>query len=104
MQLHIKRFRYEDNRLVKLTNRVVYPHKLTLPGTSDTYLLYGVVVHYGSGVGGHYVSYVRANGKWYYCDDSKVTLAEKEAEIDTNAYLLFYHKADFSPSLVCLSF
>ena len=102
--MHVKRFRYEDNRLVKLTNRVIYPHKLTLPGTSTTYLLYGVVVHYGSGVGGHYVSYVRANGKWYYCDDSKVTLAEKGAEIDTNAYLLFYHTADFAPSLVCLSF
>ena len=55
-------------------------------------------------MGGHYVSYVRANGKWYYCDDSKVVLADKDAEIDTNAYILFYHKASFEPSLICLSF
>ena len=103
-QLHLKRFRYEDNRLIKLTNRVVYPEQLNLPGTNQTYKLYGVVVHYGSGVGGHYISYVCVNRKWYCCDDSKVTLAKPGEEIDTNAYLLFYHKIDFEPSLICLSF
>ena len=89
---------------MKLTNRVVYPQQLALPGTREVYELYGVVVHFGSGVGGHYISYVRVGGKWYCCDDSKVTLSSPGAEIDTNAYLLFYSKKDFSPSLMCLNF
>ena len=75
-----------------------------MPGSQEVYLLYGVVVHYGSGKGGHYVSYVKVNSKWYYCDDSRVTLADPEAEIDTNAYILFYHKASFETSLICLGF
>lgn len=90
--------------LLKLTNNVVYPHQLTLPGTTEKYELYGSVVHIGSGVGGHYISYVKVAQKWYRCDDSKVTLASAGQEIDPNAYLLFYKKVDFEPSLICLSF
>ena len=78
-----------------MTNNVDYPARLKLPGTNEVYQLYGVVVHLGSGVGGHYISYVRVNGKWYYCDDTKVTLAESGSHINNNAYLLFYHKIDF---------
>lgn len=35
IQLHLKRFTYEDNMLVKLTNSVIYPETLELP--SQTY-------------------------------------------------------------------
>jgi ubiquitin carboxyl-terminal hydrolase 8 len=77
---------------------------LTLPGTNDQYELFGVAVHLGSGVGGHYISYVKVNKKWYLCDDTKVRLAAHRQHIDNNAYLLFYHKIDFEPSLICLSF
>ena len=89
---------------MKLTNNVVYPPVLKLPGTNDTYELFGVVSHFGNGVGGHYTSFVKVNQKWYNCDDTKVTSAFQGQHIDTNAYLLFYHKTDFEPSLVCLSF
>lgn len=58
----------------------------------------------GNGVGGHYISYVRVGHKWYRCDDSKVTLAEPGQEIDRNAYMLFYKKTNFEPSLMTLSF
>ena len=62
------------------------------------------MVHIGSGVGGHYISYVQVKGRWYRCDDSKVMLASPGQHIDPNAYLLFYRKVNFEPSLICLSF
>lgn len=41
----------------------------------ERYELYGVVAHYGSGVGGHYISFVKVSNKWYKCDDNKVTFS-----------------------------
>ena len=52
-------------------------------------------MHIGSGVGGHYISFVQVKGRWYKCDDSKVSLAGPNMHIDPNAYLLFYKKIDF---------
>lgn len=55
-----------------------------------------MVSHIGSGVGGHYISFVKVGNKWYKCDDSKVTLLESSTRLmDSNAYLLFYRKIDF---------
>jgi ubiquitin C-terminal hydrolase len=58
-----------------LNNNLVYPEKLTLPVSKEKYELYGTVVHFGSGVGGHYYSYVKVEHLWYKCDDEKVSLA-----------------------------
>jgi ubiquitin C-terminal hydrolase len=55
-------------------------------------------------VGGHYISFVRVAGKWYKCDDNRVTFAGNGQHIDPNAYLLFYKRKDFEPSLMTLSF
>jgi ubiquitin C-terminal hydrolase len=63
-----------------------------------------VASHIGSGVGGHYISFVRVAGKWYKCDDNRVTFAGNGQHIDPNAYLLFYKRKDFEPSLMTLSF
>lgn len=54
--------------------------------------------------GGHYFSYVRADKKWYKCSDDKVEEADAKRVVDPNAYLLFYQKTDFAPSLMCLAF
>jgi ubiquitin C-terminal hydrolase len=91
--------------LVKLNNSVIYPEVLELPsGRKEKYELYGVVSHIGSGVGGHYISFVKVSSKWYKCDDSRVTFSNPSQHIDPNAYLLFYKKIDFEPSLIALSF
>ena len=84
--------------LVKLMNNVVYPEALVLRNDKngkEEYELYGVVCHIGNGVGGHYISFVKVNAKWYRCDDHKVTLATPNQHIDPNAYVLFYKKLDF---------
>ncbi len=80
--------------LVKLNTAVEYPEQLRLSAEED-YELYGVVSHYGSGVGGHYVAYVRVAQRWYRCDDSRVGFAADRQFIDSNAYLLFYRKKGF---------
>jgi hypothetical protein len=63
-----------------------------LPGRC-TYDLFGVVSHRGDLSAGHYVSYVRAGGAWYKCDDAWVLLADGEAEVGRcQAYMLFYQR------------
>lgn len=90
--------------LVKLTNNVEYGPRLSLPNSEEEYELYGVIVHFGSGVGGHYIAYVRVKNRWYKCDDAQVSLCKPGDEFDTNAYILFYKKVNFEPSLMTLSF
>ena len=51
------------------------------------YELIGVVNHYGTLTFGHYTSYIKRDGEWYYCDDSSVKKGRVSGD---NAYLLFY--------------
>ena len=74
IQLHFKRFRYDESCLVKLMNSIDYQTELIAGG--HKYLLYGVIVHNGSGISGHYYCYVFHQGKWFKCNDEKVTPAE----------------------------
>ena len=47
-----------------------------------SYLLDYFIVHEGELYSGHYISYIRINGKWYECNDDQVRrLSEKEALI-----------------------
>jgi ubiquitin C-terminal hydrolase len=55
------------------------------------YQLYGLVVHGGSLLGGHYVCYVRYNtDSWFYCSDSHTRGASWDEVRKCQAYLLFY--------------
>ncbi|XP_021362827.1 uncharacterized protein LOC110456411 isoform X2 [Mizuhopecten yessoensis] len=62
------------------------------------YELYGVVLHRGSMLGGHYTSYVRKQhtNRWFYCSDSTVREIKEERifqeGIARNAYVLFYSR------------
>lgn len=54
------------------------------------YELYGLVEHSGTLHGGHYISYVRVDGVWYYCSDSFVRVANEAEVYNAKPYLLFY--------------
>jgi ubiquitin C-terminal hydrolase len=55
------------------------------------YQLYGLVVHGGNLLGGHYVSYVRySTDSWFYCSDSHTRSASWDEVRKCQAYLLFY--------------
>lgn len=58
------------------------------------YNLFGVVRHYGTLNGGHYISEVKKNNNWVKFDDDKMSSSSmgKQGETDGSAYILFYEK------------
>lgn len=67
------------------------------PNLDDTigFDLHGCIVHSGDSVSsGHYVAYVKRNGKWYKADDTVIEAVDQSKVIDESgkAYLLFYTK------------
>lgn len=82
--------RYSAVSLEKDIREVEISHKLEL---GEEYELYAVIKHKGSKSRGHYMSVVRAEGRWYLCNDSKVQELQTEevhAALQQDAYILFY--------------
>ena len=54
--------------------------------------LLGLIEHHGVFIdSGHYVSYIRQNNKWYYCDDKYITETNLPT-LSNNVYLVSYAK------------
>lgn len=114
LTLHLKRFQ-QGATLRKVQRHVPFPIELDLspyccrhhrgegqeqdtiaqtpvPGS---YILYGVVEHAGRMTGGHYTAYVRgAGGSWFHASDSRVVSVTQQKVLASQAYLLFYCRAD----------
>ncbi|XP_017782098.1 PREDICTED: LOW QUALITY PROTEIN: ubiquitin carboxyl-terminal hydrolase nonstop [Nicrophorus vespilloides] len=60
----------------------------------NRYSLFAVINHLGSSINaGHYTAYVRQQRDyWYKCDDHVITRANLKEVLDSEGYLLFYHK------------
>jgi len=56
--------------------------------------LHGFIVHEGSTNSGHYMAYIKRNGKWYQANDTSITsMNESEAISESKkGYLFFYKK------------
>ncbi|KAH6927269.1 hypothetical protein HPB50_001230 [Hyalomma asiaticum] len=103
LTLHLKRFQ-QGATLRKVQKHVPFPVELDLTPfcckdaemkTPATYILYGVVEHAGRMTGGHYTAYVRgAGGGWFHASDSRVVPATQQKVLASQAYLLFYCRAD----------
>ena len=52
--------------------------------------LYGVVEHEGTFSGGHYIAYVRLEGRWYRMSDSFVSEVTEAEVLKKQAFMLFY--------------
>lgn len=76
------------------TNKYV----VRVPQVFENYALFGLVVHYGSTLGGHYAAYVKHKGVWRYIDDDLVI--EKDPSESSEYYLAFYKKKRDSSSPV----
>lgn len=61
-------------------------------GLKYIYSLYAVVTHSGNLQSGHYTSYIKHAGDWFFCDDHVIKLVDSREVLKTEAYLLFYHK------------
>jgi len=56
------------------------------------YDLFGVTNHYGTLSSGHYTAFISSASGWRYCDDSRITRADKSAVVTKAAYILFYKR------------
>ncbi|KAL1435991.1 hypothetical protein MTO96_010750 [Rhipicephalus appendiculatus] len=103
LTLHLKRFQ-QGATLRKVQKHVPFPVELDLTPfccrdaemkAPATYILYGVVEHAGRMTGGHYTAYVRgAGGSWFHASDSRVVPTTQQKVLASQAYLLFYCRAD----------
>ncbi|CAG9314363.1 unnamed protein product [Blepharisma stoltei] len=124
--IHLKRFRYNKNRLEKICNTINFPlesldisswmlsSEKTVGNTVSTtrencmYDLFAVVNHSGGSVeGGHYTCYclhkTEEKSTWLYFDDDRVYSVTEDAEkeiVTSRAYILFYRRQRFAPSNV----
>jgi hypothetical protein len=98
--IHLVRFSFSKatGKYVKNSIPVTYPSEFDAsryaPGAGD-YELNSVICHFGDTPNsGHYICYVKNNGRWFKCNDSSVTpVSEREALSQTReTYFLTYAK------------
>lgn len=102
--VHLKRFSYNRYWRDKLDTVVEFPVRALnmsefvcdRAARPYVYDLIAVSNHYGAMGVGHYTAYAknRLNGKWYYFDDSSVSLASEDQIVTKAAYVLFYQRQD----------
>ncbi|CAN8030243.1 unnamed protein product [Ixodes persulcatus] len=75
-------------------SRPCHDNKFPLvPLGSHRYCLFAVVNHSGTIETGHYTAYIRQHrDRWFKCDDHLITRASLQDVLDSEGYLLFYHK------------
>lgn len=60
---------------------------------NSKYCLFAVVNHSGTIETGHYTAYIRqCRDQWFKCDDHLITRATVQEVLQSEGYLLFYHK------------
>ncbi|NXE64439.1 UBP4 hydrolase, partial [Calcarius ornatus] len=100
--VHLKRFSYSRYWRDKLDTVVEFPIRgLNMSefvcdprAGSYVYDLIAVSNHYGAMGVGHYTAYAKnkVNDKWYYFDDSSVSVASEDQIVTKAAYVLFYER------------
>ncbi|KAM6387377.1 ubiquitin carboxyl-terminal hydrolase 4 isoform 2-T2 [Pluvialis apricaria] len=100
--VHLKRFSYSRYWRDKLDTVVEFPIRgLNMSefvcdprAGSYVYDLIAVSNHYGAMGVGHYTAYAKnkVNDKWYYFDDSSVSMASEDQIVTKAAYVLFYQR------------
>jgi len=111
---HLKRFEHQSNGTRnKIQTLVTFPENLDMkPFVSSnrniekdrkrsfpknindyTYKLFAVVNHQGTLQSGHYTCFVKQSvNSWFKCDDALVTKTTIDQVLNSEAYLLSYHK------------
>ncbi|XP_061218316.1 ubiquitin carboxyl-terminal hydrolase 4 isoform X1 [Neopsephotus bourkii] len=100
--VHLKRFSYSRYWRDKLDTVVEFPirglnmSEFVCDPRAGSYIydLIAVSNHYGAMGVGHYTAYAKnkVNDKWYYFDDSSVSMASEDQIVTKAAYVLFYQR------------
>ncbi|XP_045065635.1 ubiquitin carboxyl-terminal hydrolase 22 isoform X3 [Coregonus clupeaformis] len=70
-----------------------YQHSVDVFNNDNKYSLFAVVNHQGTLESGHYTTFIRQHkDQWFKCDDAVITKASIKDVLDSEGYLLFYHK------------
>merc|ERR1739842_152763 len=70
-----------------------WPDKSRLNEPDNKYVLFAVINHIGTLDAGHYTSYIRQHSNlWFHCNDHQILPASINQVLDSEGYLLFYHK------------
>ncbi|KAL3877687.1 hypothetical protein ACJMK2_035354 [Sinanodonta woodiana] len=115
---HLKRFEHSTGYHKKIATYVSFPEELDMTpfmsssrnnnngyslqvvqeaarslSCENKYSLFAVVNHSGTIECGHYTCYVRQHkDQWFKCDDHLITKAMPQEVLNSEGYLLFYHK------------
>ncbi|KAF0291526.1 Ubiquitin carboxyl-terminal hydrolase 22 [Amphibalanus amphitrite] len=107
---HLKRFEHTSRLRKKISTVVRFPEELDMTPylsrcrnnnnfrqervfNNNLYSLYAVVNHIGTLEAGHYIVYIRQHrDNWFKCDDHIITRATLRDVLNSEGYLLFYHK------------
>jgi len=108
---HLKRFEHSSRLHKKITTRVDFPEIIDmtpfitnsrktrtdrdylLSEPDNKYVLFAVINHIGTLDAGHYTSYIRQHSNlWFHCNDHQILPASINQVLDSEGYLLFYHK------------
>ncbi|XP_014670712.1 PREDICTED: ubiquitin carboxyl-terminal hydrolase 22-like isoform X2 [Priapulus caudatus] len=110
---HLKRFEHSTRYHKKISTYVSFPQYLDMTSfmssrrndngyingtiaeinSDNKYALFAVVNHLGTIESGHYTCYIRQHkDQWFKCDDALISKATLQQVLDSEGYLLFYHK------------
>ncbi|KAK1793810.1 hypothetical protein P4O66_001536 [Electrophorus voltai] len=112
---HLKRFEHSAKLRRKISTYVSFPLELDMTpfmasskesrmngqyqqpvdslNNDNKYSLFAVVNHQGTLESGHYTTFIRQHkDQWFKCDDAIITKASIKDVLDSEGYLLFYHK------------
>jgi ubiquitin C-terminal hydrolase len=110
LHVHLMRFIYEQERPVKVTDRFEFPNEIDLTEflahdadgrkRNNVFDLYGVIVHCGGTMGGHYYAFLRTSTspQWYQFSDATVGRATTERSISENFGATSYPPRKLIPS------
>lgn len=112
--IHLKRFRHDSMFSTgKIGSYVSFPlddldmrpylHQTPKSKSMETlYELTGIICHYGSSNGGHYIAYARnyLNDEWYEYDDSYCKRVDILTVQNVQGYVLFYKKKSFRMDVI----
>lgn len=111
---HLKRFEHSTGYHKKISTFVSFPEELDMTpfmsvthrssssgnhvessglSSENKYSLYSVVNHRGTADSGHYTCFIRQHkDHWFRCEDNLITKATLDDVLNSEGYLLFYHK------------
>ncbi|XP_012556524.1 ubiquitin carboxyl-terminal hydrolase 22 isoform X1 [Hydra vulgaris] len=106
---HFKRFEH-FTKSKKISTHIPFPEELDMTpfmsssakdhssvasglNLDNKYSLFAVVNHQGTLEVGHYTNFIRQKkGEWFKCDDGWITKSSLSEVLNSEGYLLFYHK------------